>query len=173
MDCPLECEFLRDARRHERVAEVDAKTMPNPEIELTDAFLESHQPLAIVTGRLLLVAAMDTPGCVDLDMRDALDALARTYKTADSGLVYETRPANSIAAAVAARFQQEVAQFRESVAQQSGVHQVKDKDLLGVTVFWQRMEWQRNNGRRKGRAFIESLFSLLPEPGEPQASETA
>jgi hypothetical protein len=28
------------------------------------------------------------------------------------------------------------------------------------------MELQRSNGRRKGRAFIESLFSLLPSPGE-------
>ncbi len=169
IDCPLDCEFLRDAREHEKSPEVDPKTFPNPEIEITDEFLQAQQPLAIVTGRLLLVAAMETPGTVDLDMRDALDGLTRTYKTAESGLVYETRPANGIAAAVADRFQQEVAQFREQVAQQTGTHSVRDKDLLGVLVFWQRMEWQHNNGRRKGRAFIESLFSLLPPPGEPQA----
>lgn len=168
VDCPLECEYLRDAREHEKLPVVDAKTLPNPDIELTDQFLQQQQPLAIVTGRLLLVAAMETPGTVDLDMRDALDALTRTYRTADTGLVYESRPANGIAAAVVDRFQQEVRQFREQVAQNTGAHSVRDKDLLGVLVFWQRMEWQRNNGRRKGRAFIESLFGLLP----PQQEET-
>ncbi|MBI5084932.1 MAG: hypothetical protein HZB13_10100 [Acidobacteria bacterium] len=168
IDCPLECEHLRDARQHEKAPEVDPKSLPNPEIELTDKFMQEKQPLAIVTGRLLLVAALETPGAVDLDMRDALDALVRTYKTADSGLVYESRPANAIAAAVGQRFQDEVRQFREHVAQQSGVHTVSDKDLMGVLVFWQRMEWQRNNGRRKGRAFIESLFSLMPPPQQQQ-----
>ncbi|MBA3975830.1 MAG: hypothetical protein C0504_16615 [Candidatus Solibacter sp.] len=52
------------------------------------------------------------------------------------------------------------------VAQQTGTHAVKEKDLLGVLVFWQRMELQRSNGRRKGRAFIDSLFLLVPPPGE-------
>lgn len=166
IDCPLECSYLRDAREHEKLPPVDPKSLPNPEIELTDAFLQQQQPLAIVTGRLLLVSAMETPGTVDLDLRDALDALTRTYRTAETGLVYESRPTNGIAAAVADRFQQEVRQFREHVAQSTGAHTVRDKDLLGVLVFWQRMEWQRNNGRRKGRAFIESLFGLLPPPQE-------
>ncbi len=166
IDCPLECEFLRDARRHEKLPEIDPKSLPNPEIELTDAFLQAQQPLAIVTGRLLLVAALETPGAVDFDMRDALDALVRTHKTADSGLIYESRPANGLAAAVVDRFQNEMRQFREHMAEKSGAHTVRDKDLLGVLVFWQRMEWQRNNGKRKGRAFVESLFSLLPPPPE-------
>jgi hypothetical protein len=166
IDCPFDCEYLRDARRHEKQPEVDPKTLPNPEIELTDKFMQDKQPLAIVTGRFLLVSALETPGAVDPDMREALDALVRTYKTAESGLVYESRPANMIAAAMVERFQAEVRQFREHVAQQSGVHTVTDKDLMGVLVFWQRMEWQHSNGRRKGRAFIESLFSLLPPPQE-------
>jgi len=61
--------------------------------------------------------------------------------------------------------------FRERVAEQTGTHSVRDTDLLGVLIFWQRMAWQMRNGRRKGRAFLESLYSLLPEnmeqPSEP------
>lgn len=166
IDCPLDCEYLREARTHEKPLSVDPKTLPNPEIELSDKFMKEQQPLAIVAGRMLLVSALETPGANDYDMRDALEALVKTYKIADSGLVYETRPVNGIAAALSDRFRQELRLFREHVAEQSGMHTVRDKDVLGVLVFWQRTEWQTNNGRRKSRAFIESLYGLLPPPPE-------
>lgn len=166
IDCPLDCEHLREARRHEKLEPVDSKSLPHPEIELSDRFMNQNQELAIVVGRLLLISAMNVPGAVDSDVREALDALVRTLKTADSGLIYETKPANTIAAAIQERFQQEITQFREMLAQRSGTHSVRDKELLGVLVFWQRMEWQRSNSRRKGRAFIESLYSVMPSPEE-------
>jgi hypothetical protein len=173
LDCPFDCEHLREARKHEKLPEFDARNIPNADIELTDSFLERNQDLAIITGRILLMGALDTQGIVDSDMRDALDALVRTYKTADSGLVYQSRPTNTYADAVQQRFQAEVQRFREMVAQQTGSHAIKEKDLLGILVFWQRMELQRSNGRRKGRAFIESLFSLLPPPREDGESPDA
>ena len=166
IDCPLDCDHLREARRHERLEPVDPKTMPHPEIELSDRFMNQNQELAIVVGRLLLISTMNVPGSVDSDVREALDAMVRTLKTADSGLIYETKPTNSIAAAIQERLQQEISQFREMLAQRSGTHSVRDKELLGVVVFWQRMEWQRNNSRRKSRAFIESLYSVMPTPEE-------
>lgn len=166
IDCPFDCDYLREARRHEKLDPIDPKTAPFPEIELSDRFMQQQQELAIVAGRLLLISIMNTPGAVDTDVREALDAIVKTLKTAESGLVYETRPANTIAAAVQDRFQQEITQFREMVAQRTGAHTVTDKELLGVLVFWARMEWQRNNGRRKSRAFIESLFAVMPSPEE-------
>jgi len=162
--CPLDCEYLRDARYHERLPGLDPKTLPNPEIELTDRFMDEHQELAIVIGRLLLVAAVETQGAVDSDMRDALASLVTTYKTASSGLIYEARPDNALAAAIAARFREELDKFREDVAKRFPERALRDKDLLGVLVFWQRLEYQRSNGRRKGRAFMESLYATLPAP---------
>lgn len=162
--CPLDCEHLRDARYHERLPELDPKTLPNPEIELTDRFMDEHKDLAVVLGRLLFVAAMETQGMVDADMREALASLVTTYRTASSGLIYEARPDNAIAAAVAARFREELNEFRDDVAKSSPEHAILDKHLLGVLVFWQRLEYQRSNGRRKGRAFIESLYAVLPPP---------
>lgn len=164
--CPLECGYLRDARSHEKLPAFDPKSLPNPEIELTESFMNSHQELAIVVGRMLFVAAMENQGVVDADMRDALAALVTTLKSANSGLIYDARPDNAIAAAVVTRFREELDQFREVVAKSAPTHAVLDKDLLGVLVFWQRTEYQHSNGRRKGRAFIESLYGILPPPPE-------
>jgi hypothetical protein len=170
--CPLDCEYLRDARYHERLPELDPKTLPNPEIELTDRFMDEHQDLAVVLGRLLFVAAIETQGVVDSDMREALASLVTTYKTASVGLIYQDRPNNAIAAAVATRFSEELDKFRDDVAKRAATHAILDKDLLGVLVFWQRLEYQRSNGRRKGRAFIESLYAVLPPPMPSPLNET-
>ncbi|MDR3718453.1 MAG: hypothetical protein P4K98_06600 [Bryobacteraceae bacterium] len=171
--CPLDCEHLRDARYHERLPELDPKSLPNPEIELSESFMNSHQELAIILGRLLFVAAVENEGVVDSDMRDALAALVTSFKTANSGLIYEARPENAIAAAVVTRFREELDKFRADVAERAPAHAVLDKDLLGVLVFWQRMEFQRSNGRRKGRAFIESLYGILPPPPEEKPGESS
>ena len=172
IDCPLDCEYLREARGREKLPPFDPKSLPNSEIELSDRFMDEHQQLAIVIGRLLLVAAVETPGFVDSDIRDALAALVATYRTADAGLIYESRPTNTIAARAVERFTRDLKQFREDVEKRSASHTIRDKDILGVLVFWQRMEYQRSNGRRKGRAFIESLYALLPPPPEQRPSES-
>jgi len=164
IDCPFDCPHLREARQHERKPERDPRSMPHPDVEITERFLTENEMLTVAAARFLLLAALDTPGAVDSDVRDALDALAQTYRSASSGLIYESRPANMIAAAIAERFQKDIAGFREQVAQKTGIHSIRDQDLFGVLVFWQRMAWSRDNGRRKGRAFLDSLLALLPPP---------
>ncbi|MCS7043560.1 MAG: hypothetical protein NZR01_12295 [Bryobacteraceae bacterium] len=168
IDCPLDCPHLREARRHEKPPAPDPKTLPHADIEITERWLAGHEMLVVLSGRFLLLAALDTRGAVDNDVREALDALARTYRTSSSGLIYESRPGNPIAAAIADRFRREMEAFRERAARETGVHSIRDQDLLGALVFWQRMEWQRNNGRRKGRAFLDSLLSLLPPAPPPE-----
>jgi len=162
IDCPFGCPHLREARRHERKPERDPRSIPHPDVDITERFLVENEVLTVSAARFLLLAALDTPGAVDSDVREALEALARTYRSASSGLIYESRPANMIAAGIAERFQKYIAEFRERMAQETGVHSIRDQDVFGVLVFWQRMAWNRDNGRRKGRAFLDSLFALMP-----------
>jgi len=42
--------------------------------------------------------------------------------------------------------------------------------VLGVLVFLQRIELDRNNGRRRGRAFIDGLRGFYSGEAEPSAS---
>ena len=129
--------------------------------------MREHEDLIAVTGRHLLDAALETTGTVDLDVREALEALARTYKTLESGLVYETRPTNPIAAGIQLRFKQKMDDFRLRLQQKTGMATIRDADLLGALVFLQRIEYTRNNGRKRGRAFLGFLASQFP--GAPKA----
>jgi hypothetical protein len=161
---------LQEARKREKPNEIDPDSVPNSDVRISDQFLSDQHQLVVITGRLLFAAAVETDGAIDYDVREALGALIRTLRTSQAGLVYETRPTNPMAGAIQARFQDQLQRMREEVAQRTGVHSVRDKDVLGVLAFWERMELRANNGRRRGRAFIDSLISLMPAPGETSAS---
>ena len=116
-------------------------------------------------------AAMNM-AAIDSDVRETLDALIRTYRTLESGVYYETRPANPIADQMRAAVQAAVADFRTREREQTGVTKTRDADALGVLVFLQRLEFDRNNGRRRGRAFLDFLRqsfgpAAAPSPTPP------
>jgi len=109
----------------------------------------------------LVLAALGTPGAVDSDVRDALDALIRTHRTLQSGVYYETRPVNALANRIFSETQTNLENFRKSEREETGLSRTRDADVLGVLVFLQRLELDRNNGRPRGRAFLDSLRGFL------------
>jgi hypothetical protein len=163
LDCPLDCPYLQEARKHEKPLELDPEQMPNKDIEITERFLEQHTPLFTFLCRALVKTVLSSAGVIDADVREALDAMARTYRTMQSGLVYETRPANLVAAALQQRVATELEGFRKQLREQAGMETLRDADVLGVLVMLQRMEFTRNNGRPKGRAFLDFLLTEFPD----------
>ena len=156
--CPLECPYLGEARKHEKPPEPDMQQYPSPEVELSEDFLRGNEPLVAFMSVTLSRIALSSPGAVDSDVREALDALVRTYRTLDSGLIYQTRPANLVAAAIQQRAQAELDEFRKRRKEQLGIETIRDNDVLGILVLLQRLEFQHSNGRPRGRASIEFLF---------------
>lgn len=171
--CPLDCKYLRDARRHEKPVLLDASSIPNQDIRISEKFLEENEALLVFLGGSLAATAMETPGVSDSDVRDALEALVRTYRTLQSGVYYETRPDNALAKTLFDRVQSAVAEFRAQEQESRGFPKTRDADVLGLLVFLQRLEIDRNNGRRRGRAFIDLLRSIYVPPssnaGDPGA----
>ncbi len=168
--CPLDCPHLEESRKHDKPPEPDMKQYPNAEVELSEDFLSKNQPLFGFLSAVLLRIALSAPGAVDNDLRAALDALARTYQTRGSGLIYETRPANLLAAGIQQRLQAELDEFRKQRHEQLGVETIRDSDVLGILVLLQRMEFGHNNGRPRSRAFIDLLrheFADAPGFGPP------
>lgn len=168
VECPLDCEHLMEARRHEKMIEHIGEA-PNADVRIDESFVDTYQPFIAVLASGLLQASLSTPGAVDSDVREALEALIKTHKTSQSGLIYETRPSNPYADSVQQRFKQFIEEIKEKVYQDSGVHSVRDADILRVLVFFQRLALLRQNGRRRGKSFLSSLWMSFPPGPEPKA----
>jgi len=157
VNCPLECTYLQDAHEHEKAPGLDAATLPNSDIRITEEFLEANQILLAFLAITIFEGALQNPAATDWDVREALEALVRTYRTLQAGLYYETLPTNVFAAAIAAHVQTKMAEIRQKEIEAGGVPTIRDATVLGVVAFLQRLEYSHNNGRKRSRAFLDFL----------------
>jgi hypothetical protein len=162
VSCPLDCPYLVEARRHEKPHELNPDEVPNRDIQVTEEFLREHEPLLVFLGSRLLEASLAASGAVDSDVREALESLIRTYRTLQSGLYYETQPTNLIAAAIHRRMQEAIEGLRKELAEKNAMP-LRDVEILGTLVFLERVELHENNGRPRGRAFIDYLREYFPQ----------
>jgi hypothetical protein len=174
VSCPLDCEYLREAHKHEKPLPLDPETLPNRDIPVSEEFLRQNEPLLIFLGGALAQAALRTPEVVDFDIREALEASIRTHRTLQSGLYYESLPANPLAAGLCRALQDAAAEFRKIEAERLGIHKTLDTTVLALLVFLQHFEMSYNNGRRRGRAFLEALVDFYPAAtaAEPPATSS-
>lgn len=164
--CPLDCEFLAEARLHEKMPDVDPDEFPNRDIRVTEDFIRRNEPLLLFSARTLLTTALEG-NATDADVREALAALIKTYRTLESGLIYESRPSNPYAGALYDRVREGTQRLAEEIQQQSGLHSLRDADVLGVLVFLENLAIQHDNRRPRGRRFLD--FLRLYFPSNPSA----
>jgi len=173
ISCPLDCEYLRQARIREVPRDhpaVAAGDSMHADIEVTEDFLRQHEALAVFLGMSLAKAGLETPGAVDRDLAGALDALIRTYRTLHTGLVYETRAEDRVAAEVQSRLERSIAEWQSERSGKQGLSESRPAELLGVLVFLARMAVQLDNGRPRGRRYMDYLrveFSVPYAEVEP------
>jgi hypothetical protein len=168
ISCPLECPYLAEARLHEKPRTLNPDEVPNQDIHVTEQFLREHEPLLMFLASHLLDASLTAAGAVDSDVREALQSLIRTYRTLQSGLYYETRPTNLIAAGIHQRMQEAVDALRKQLAEKNATP-LRDAEILGTLVFLERVELNQNNGRPRSRAFIDYLRVYFPQSQESLA----
>lgn len=173
VDCPLDCEFLQAAHEHERPPELDPATLPDHDVEMTEEFVEQNQFLVLLLGTALLEGAVETGNTTDYDAREAIESLIKTYKTLESGLIYESTPTNPYAAAIQESVQARVEELRKRDAEaRGGVSTLRDSQVLAALIILERLEHTNNNGRKRSKAFLDFLrrFGVLPLPGLDEES---
>ncbi len=163
LSCPLECEYLREAHRHEKPVPIPEQQFSNSDIIVTEEFLQSKEELLLFCVYSLVQASLRTPGAIDADLMAAIEALIQTRRTLESGLVYETRPENSVAAAVQRGFNASLDDYQKAKAEREGLSRIRNSDVLVVLVFLHRIGQQNQNGRPRGRMFLDLLSQMTPK----------
>jgi hypothetical protein len=161
LSCPLDCEYLREAHRREHPVPVEAAAISDPDVEVSEAFVREHEELLLFCGYSLLQAALKTPSATDTDVLGALAALVQTQRTAESGLVYETRAQDSVAATVQRAFSKSLTDYRK-IKEERESSPPRDMEILAILVFLRRIGQQNQNGRPRGRLFVDLLQQMMP-----------
>lgn len=157
--CPFDCVYLQEARGREKPE--FPKAIPYRDIRIPDRFLDDHPNVFSIAVSALVEGVRSTPQAIDYDVREALDALLRTFKTLQSGLVYETRPSNLVAAGIYEVMQRKIEEIRGEISKTG--RSIRDVEVFTALLLLQRLEYRRNNGRKMGRAFIGGVVEPLAE----------
>lgn len=161
LSCPLDCEYLQEAHRREKPVPIDDKQLSDPDIPVTEEFLRDHEELVLFSMVSLVEAALHTNSATDADALEALDALIKTYRTTESGLLYETRPVNTIAASVQRAFSASLDDYSKMRAERENLS-YRNAEILGVLVFLRRLGQGNQNGRPRGRMYLDLLRQMTP-----------
>ncbi len=172
IDCPLNCEYLAEAHRHEKKPATDPEAMPGKDVPIDDDFLQANEFLIVLIGSAMSEAVRSHSNAIDTDAVTALDALATTWRTLVAGIYYETKPVNPIAADMFEAVKERVENIRERMKAADSAHPLPDATVLGVLVFLQRVAFGLNNGRSKCKAFLVFLTQFYVDMKEAEEEET-
>ncbi len=163
LSCPLSCEYLQEAHRHEKPVAVEEDQLSYPDVVVSEDLVRTQEELLLFSIYALVQAALRTSGTIDTDVMEALEALIQTHRTAESGLVYESRPENMVALGVQRSFTASLTDFEKLRAEREALSPVRNSDLLAILVFLHRIGQQNQNGRPRGRMFLDLLRQMTPE----------
>ena len=168
IDCALTCEYLAEAHLHEKKPPSDPEAMPGKDVPLDDDFLHTNEFLIVILGSALYEAVRPYPGATDADAADALDSLARTWRTLVAGIYYETKPVNPVALDMFDAVKARVENLRTRMKEAGTTQSLPDAVVLGVLVFLQRVAFGLNNGRSRCKAFLVFLSQFYVDTSKDE-----
>ena len=132
----------------------------------------THQQLMAALAFSIAKFCAVQPAAVDADVLTAIQALARTYKTLSSGIIYEKPPDAPLPRELYAALITFIAEVKKQQAERADAAALKDLDLFYLWVFLYRMGLLRTNGRPRSRRFIEFLRGQFPQSPELNREES-
>jgi hypothetical protein len=173
IDCPSDCSYLVSAHRYENEHQRSLPTdTPLLDEKIPQDIVYTHQQLMAALAFSIAKFCTVQPAVVDTDVLAAIQALAQTYKTLSSGIIYEKPPdaplPRELYAALIALF----SELKRQPAERASSAGLKDSELFYLLVFLYRMGLLRTNGRPRSRRFIEFLRGQFPQSPELKREES-
>jgi len=172
LDCPIDCGYLLAAHRYEEQhpRQLAADT-PLLDVLLAPDVVRLHPQFLSALAFGVAKSCASQPATSDSDVLAALQALAETYRTLASGIVYEQPPASSIQRLLYDSLATFLNETKQS-ASQSSLEYPKVSQIFQLLVFLYRMGLLRTNGRPRSRRFIEFLRGQFPDALELKREES-
>jgi hypothetical protein len=172
IDCPSECAYLVAAHRYE---DQHRRTLPADtpllDVRLTSDIVHTRQQLLSAVAFTIAKFCSSEATVADVDVLAAIQALAASYKTLSSGIVYEKPPVIRVQRELYDALSAFLTETKQQAAQSpSGT--VKDSEVFHLLVFLFRMGLLRTNGRSRSRRFIEFLRGQFPGAQELKKEES-
>ena len=173
IDCPSDCSYLVAAHRyedeHRRSLPADA---PLIDEKIPQDIVYTHQQLMAALAFSVAKFCAVQPAAVDADVLAAIQALAQTYKTLSSGIIYEKPPDAPLPRELYAALMALISELKKQQSERASVAGLKDAELFHLLVFLYRMGLLRTNGRPRSRRFIEFLRGQFPQSPELKREES-
>ena len=173
IDCPSDCTYLLSAHRYEseHPRDIPADT-PLLDETIPQDVLHTHQQLMAALAFSIAKFCAAQPAAVDNDILAAIEALAQTYKTLSSGLIYEKPPQAPLPGELYASLTTFLDEIKKQQAERGASASLKDIEIFYLLVFLYRMGLRRTNGRPRSRLFMEFLRGQFPEAPELKKEES-
>ena len=173
IDCPSDCSYLVAAHRYENEHQrsIPADT-PLLDEKIPQDIVYTHQQLMAALAFSIAKSCAAQPGAVDSDVLGALQALAQTYKTLSSGIIYEKLPEAPLPRELYAALNTFLTEIKKQQAERAASASLKDTEIFYLLVFLYRMGLLRTNGRPRSRRFIEYLRGQFPQAPELKREES-
>ena len=173
IDCPSDCAYLVAAHRYENEHQRSLpQDTPLLNEEIPQDLVYTHQQLMAALAFSIAKFCVAQPTAVDNDVLAALEALAQTYKTLSSGLIYEKLPAAPLPRELYASLTAFLDEVKKQQADRASSAALTDTQIFYLLVFLYRMGLLRTNGRPRSRRFIEFLRGQFPQAPELQREES-
>jgi hypothetical protein len=172
IDCPADCSYLIAAHRYETEHRqpLSADDFPYKEVEFPAAFVYEHWPVITGMAGTILRFQAERRETNDAAVQQALHALAETYRTLGTGILYERPPDASLARNLYSHLADFLNEFRKREAERAGFSSLKDSDIFQLLVFLLRVLKQESNARPLSRAFLGVLRQRFPVPASEKES---
>ena len=171
IDCPSDCVHLIASRQNdmERM-QIDWSKVPFPDSKFNREFAEAHGPLLFYIDHATCKFAAEHRATVDADALAALQTLAESYRTQASGIIYEKPLDYALQRALYDTLKAAIAEFREKETQRLGMTTVRDSDVRDALIFLTQLCAVHDNGRPKGRAYLDLIRHQFPKEEFQKAS---